>query len=245
MHQLNNKTLYRWKTNYCLFWWKRARLETPLPSKNEKMAREKDKTNVGGRARPMKQVKSICAWVLDSFVSSSPPPPLPRISPILGRLLGRDEASLGRRTFTRVFMFYLGSTAPFFLAVAGFSSGQEMGRDYNTNKVKQNRDTRRRVSTWACLSFFFFFSLPESITNERPHPAVRKGQLELRFPNYKVLASLPPLFSYYKTCWLWYRFFDAFPSQCFRLRFFFFFRLRLPVQPAVLYTLAIILGIRK
>jgi hypothetical protein len=56
---------------------------------------------------------------------------------------------------------------------------------------------------------------------------------------------LPPLFSYYKTSWLWYRFFDAFPSQCFRLRFFFFFRLRLPVQPAVLYTLAIILGIRK
>lgn len=111
------------------------------------MAREKDKTNVGGGAGRMKQVKSICCVSSRLFCELSLPLPHISLSPILGRLLGRDEASLGRRIFTGVFMFYLGSTAPFFLAVAGFSSGQEMGRDYNTNKVKQNRDTRRRVST--------------------------------------------------------------------------------------------------
>lgn len=132
-----------------------------------KMAREKDKTKCGRRAGRMKQVKSICAWVLDSFVSS-PSLYLIYLSAILGRLLGRDEASLGRRTFTRVFMFYLGSTARFFLAVAGFSSGQEMGRDYNTNKVKQNRDTTRRVSTSACS--FLLFSPPRK-HNKRTTPS--------------------------------------------------------------------------
>lgn len=67
-----------------------------------------------GRANETSQVNLCVSSRL--FCELSPVLYLIYLSAILGRLLGRDEASLGRRTFTRIFMFYLGSTAPLFLS---------------------------------------------------------------------------------------------------------------------------------